>query len=198
MKASWVAVENGDKATILETLGLLEVGKIDHELEAYCCCATLPSGWFVIHANDAWFASEQLVSELSANTYAIACQMSETVMFSGVWGWRNGERVWSVEHDPEKQLDDVEVVGTAPEVLGSIRDRLVGEQKGNDQTDFIFEIPIELAVAMCGYKPPYFGDRPNLVLSMLTTKAAERAVQPQSQRGLMARLMDALSGKRSA
>jgi hypothetical protein len=73
-------------------------------------------------------------------------------MNSYACGWANGVEHWSVFHDAQQDIKHLEMRGTLPPQLKSIRDRLFAEQEGDDEVDFIFDIPVELFAALGGIR----------------------------------------------
>lgn len=151
---SWIAVEGERKQSVLEALELTETGQ-EAEFAARFAGAQLANGWYVILSSHFEFAPERLAAA-SADGVAIGGQVEEHVMFSALRGFENGVEAWWVTHDPEKGIYDLGFGGTPPKQLAEIRDRLVSTQQaegGEDaDVDFIFEVPVKLGVALCGYR----------------------------------------------
>ncbi len=77
-------------------------------------------------------------------------------MVSEARAYRNGEAVWQVSHDCEKGLNDLTVIGELSPPAEAVRARLMREQDkaGGEKADVdhVFEIPIEIAAAVCGFR----------------------------------------------
>ena len=77
-------------------------------------------------------------------------------MVSAAYGYDRGNAQWSVIHDAQQGISDLSLSGSPPVELNYIRERLSGEQQdaggeGAD-VDYIFDIPVELAATVCGYR----------------------------------------------
>ncbi len=152
-KVSWIGFQGLDKAAALEQLEFVETGNIDHEQEAPFSLAELPSGWLVIFANDPGWATPGRVGALSMGGVAVGCQMSEVVMYSAAWGYEGGLPQWSLVHyrDENKEL---EVGGVPPVEFSAIRDEATRDQEREGAgVDYIFEVPVALTAAICGFRP---------------------------------------------
>jgi hypothetical protein len=74
-------------------------------------------------------------------------------MVSEAYGFRDGLEVWSVLHDPGRAgVTHLEVEGDPPSELTGIRDGLVREQEGDAGVDYLFNAPLDLTKAVCGYR----------------------------------------------
>ena len=94
---------------------------------------------------------------LSAGGEAMLFVLSETVMYSMVQGYADGEGLWSIEHDGGgKGVLHLDIVGSPPAELGAVRGRLMAlqvEEGGEDaDVDHVFGIPAELVSALCGFR----------------------------------------------
>ena len=72
-------------------------------------------------------------------------------MYSSATSWQRGRRLWSVEHDAQKALEDLDVQGDPPQEFAAIRDELFAKQT-DESCDYIFDIPVELARTVTGYR----------------------------------------------
>lgn len=155
-KISWLAFEALDKATLLDALGFHDTGVSDEANEAPFSAAQLPNGWSIIWSNDFGWIETQSVKLPFPTQRAIACQLHEGLMFSAARGADDGAEKWSVSHDAQTALHDLTLVGDLPSTLPEIRSRLLREQQEEDRNsaeiDFIFEIPIELAQSITGFR----------------------------------------------
>jgi hypothetical protein len=153
---SWIATKGRRKDDVLAALDVIETGRPDPEARGRLSYASLPNGWLVIYSNRFNYASPQVISKLSEGAIAIGCSVEEHVMFSGIRAFRDGREAWSVVHDAQDGIYHLSTSGELPEAFGPIRTRLFREQDdagGADAVvDFIFEIPIELAAALTGFR----------------------------------------------
>ena len=76
-------------------------------------------------------------------------------MASGVAGWKNGEKVWSVEHNGEEGVFHLDTQGSPPdsleEIVSSHRSQQEAEGGESAGVDLIFEIPVVLAEKLTGF-----------------------------------------------
>jgi hypothetical protein len=156
VRVSWIGVKGLDKEQVLGRLGFVET---DDQNKARLSYAEQPSGWIIIYSNDEGWASPHRVATLSQSGSAVGCQMSEVVMCSAACGCQGGVRQWSVTHDPEKG-EPLKIDGEPPAEFVAIRDRLFREQEQDDSVDYIFDVPIALTAALCGFRPDEPGPEP--------------------------------------
>ena len=153
---SWIAFQTNDKHRALSLIGLVDTGEADEANEAPVSGATLPTGWYVVFFNDYSFTTPERLATFSADCAVVACQVEEHVMASGSFLYEEGRRVWSVTHESERGRYDLSVDGEPPDVFCSLRDSLFEEQDGaggeKADVDFVFDIPVQLAAELCGYK----------------------------------------------
>jgi hypothetical protein len=157
--SSWVAVRGANKGELLASLGFEESGQevAPGTRAAPFCCAQLERGWLVVFNEDFDWASAARVRQLSQFGLAVGCQFEDRVMMtSAACAARDGVELWRVFHDNEASIYRLDVTGEPPAELAAIRDRLFKEQgaAGGDSssTDYVHDVPIELAKAVCGYR----------------------------------------------
>ncbi len=148
---SWVAVHGREMASVLSQLGLVAFGETSDEAASDYGCAELAGGWLVVTATKGRIELAQALQTLSADGAALGGELSEIVMVSRLCAFEAGRLVWSVTHDPDR--DGVEVIGSPPPQLEMIRRRLQAEQSAAPGADYIFDVPLELGDALCGYRP---------------------------------------------
>jgi hypothetical protein len=154
IKLSWIAVKNGRKEDLLERLGLEEVGETSDEIGQDFVFGETATGWSVL-------VMKKLLSDLDKTLLSAAPKgsslcglMTEIVMSSEVGGYIDGQKVWSVVHNPEKEARAV-IHGAPPEPFGEIKQRLDAKQAeaGDEQVDYLFDLPMELTASLSGYRP---------------------------------------------
>ena len=152
-RISWFAVADKGKTGVLQTLGLHDTGEPDEVNETPFSGAKFPGGWFVLVANDVAFVSLQRLTQPSVDCRVVAGQVHEGVMISAAYGYERESRVWELAHNRQRGIDDLSVSGSPPPSFQSIRQRLTQEQeaKRGGDVDYIFDIPVEVAAAVCGY-----------------------------------------------
>ena len=107
-------------------------------------------------------------------------------MVSVATGWKDGQRVWSVTHDAQRDMEHLQTEGELPAVFTSIRDRLRSEQQKaggrKADVDYIFDVPVELAQTLTGYRHdadiPGAGTDPFEVLAETSSSASASTGRP--------------------
>jgi hypothetical protein len=106
--------------------------------------------------------SDRILALVSAKTDAVACSIEEHVMVSLACQWSGGAEVWSATHDAQRSIEHLEVTGRLPDFADEVRSQLLAQQAeetGADvQVDFVFEVPLELARRIVGFKHDEEGD----------------------------------------
>ena len=155
---SWIAVKGVAKGELLKVLDLAETGEVVEPggRTARICCGVRPDGWVVLFSEDFDWGDEQRVLDLSRLGPTVGCQFEDKVeMTSIACGAENGVELWRVAHrnDPIYRLD---VSGNLPAEFAEIRARHFREQEEDggeaSSTDFIHDVPLELAKSVCGYR----------------------------------------------
>jgi hypothetical protein len=157
-KISWIGFDSRGKTEILQSVGLHNTGEPDEANEAPFSGAEVPGGWFILFSNDFDFVSRKRLAQVSADCRIVACQVHEGVMVSAAYGYARGDRVWEVVHDAQRSVNDLSVFGSPPPSFESIRRRLTQEQEAEaGDVDYIFDIPVEAAAAVCDYRHDRWG-----------------------------------------
>jgi hypothetical protein len=151
-KVSWIGVQGRDKAEVLASLGLEDSGSEGDFLDSEFSLLEMPGGWTVFFSTNMMWATPEQVALASAGGEAVGCQMSEGIMYSGASGFENGVQKWSLVHylEEEKVL---EVEGKPPGEFAAIRDEAFRQQEGKEHVDYLFEVPVALTAAICGFRP---------------------------------------------
>lgn len=152
---SWIAAPNGSREQLNDALRLRSSGLQEHIPESDITSAQLPSGYYLLIFNREEI-SPRLLNELSSSVRLLYGCAEEHVMYSTVAAWEHGKEQWAVVHDAQESMMHLEVRGMPPEQYQAIRDRLFAEQAADGgeeaQVDHIFEIPVELAYELIGYR----------------------------------------------
>jgi len=159
---SWLAIKGRAKPDIHRELGLSESGKTEEEPDSVILGTDLPDGSYLVFLNECFhrfIVSDEILGRLSQGCEIVGCQVEEHVMVSAAFGWKDGHRLWEVGHEADKGIDNLDVEGAPPAALREIEARLRARQdkydSENDDVDAIFDIPVELAFACCGYRHDY-------------------------------------------
>jgi hypothetical protein len=161
---SFLAIKGAAPADIHRALGVTDTGVASSE-DDYPIPpvrgAALPNGWYLVvlnHVVHRLIKSRAIITGLSRGCEVIACQIEEHDMYSGCFGLRDGEFVWSVVHDSRKSGDHLGLWGELPAALNEIKARLLKQQEEEQPVpssvgvDYIIDIPLELAASFCGYR----------------------------------------------
>ena len=147
-----IAVKGKDEDTIHSEYGVTSTGQYEEIAESPVTGAFLPSGAYLLYINDDITPNEKVLARLSHDTELLACYANETVMDCYIASWANGVEQWSVWHDAQQGLTHLETSGSVPDQFIAIRDRLLAEQDSVSDTDYIFDIPVELFVSLGGIR----------------------------------------------
>lgn len=118
----------------------------------------LPGGGYLVVARGADHAlvDAPALASLSALHVLVACSLDEHVMICHAEGWADGRCRWRVAHDGQRSWHDLAVDGTPPPALAAIRDRAAQDQAAEDagpaEVDFFFDVPLQLAYTLTGFK----------------------------------------------
>ena len=165
MSLSFLAVKGPSPDEVQRRLGLSDTGTIAGEWDyprPKIRGASLPDGWYLVlldDADDRFVMEDEILARLSRGCEVVACRLSESVMASGCLGWQDGAKLWEVTHeDDEEDPNHLAVEGTPPAAFEAIAARMRAKQEEADggdpemAVDYIWEIPIELAHALCRYR----------------------------------------------
>jgi hypothetical protein len=185
-----LAVREMPPDEILEILALRRTGTHEEFPESAWTAVNLPSGSFLVVASHAadFSTVDDLLSKLSLAGELVTCMVEEHVMASEAVCWRNGQLVWRVLHDSSNTKTPLIVEGEPPPGFAAIRDQYLAEQVKGDvegqKTDYIFEIPVQLAFAFSGYR--YGQDTPGLAVDAF--EVLESIAQPPAKKSFFRRL----------
>jgi hypothetical protein len=161
---SWLAVKGLPAEAVLNKLGLRPTGEREEIPESELTGVVMPTGWYLIVDNRRTSNAgvpDDVLQDLSASGgEMVTCFVEEHVMVSIATGWSGGKKTWSIEHDCNKKRHHLEVQGEPPPGFAAIRDELVGKQTTIDDCDYIFDIPVETAKSVTGFR--YDEDVPGL------------------------------------
>jgi hypothetical protein len=155
---SWIALRGTPKAEVLARLRLRDTSELDEANESPASGAELPTGWYVVFLNDLThpFVTPATLQKLSEGCEVIGCQVEEHVMFSASFHYSNGRQDWSITHDSQKGLYNLELEGATTSFVAELHAAAKREQDkegGKDGgVDHIFDVPLATAERLCGYR----------------------------------------------
>jgi hypothetical protein len=147
-----IAVDGDSAETVAREMGFTRTGRREEIPESPYVAARLPNGRTLIYVNDKAILPPKLLSKLSRTATVHLCTVNETTMTSSVGEWSGARERWSVVHDAQQGFQHLEISGEPPREFAAIRDRLSAEQTGVTDVDYLFEIPVELFVALGGLR----------------------------------------------
>ena len=151
---SWIAVRGKAPEAVNALLGLRSTGIRQEVAESAHNAIALPGGFYLVIFNRKEL-SAHFLRRISRSAPLVYGFVEEHVMYSTLAEWENGQELWAVVHDAQEGTMDLQVRGSPPHPYGSIRDRLVAEQKAESEpaeVDYIFDIPVELGKELTGFR----------------------------------------------
>ena len=154
---TWIAVKRKSAAEVLRELQLKPTGEQQEFPEAPIAGAALPSGWYLVALNEYGhpLATEKSLARLSRDAEVVAVAIEEHVMVGGAEYWRDGQRRWGVMHDAQQAIEHLLVDGVPPPEFHRIREAAFAAQAAEGaapEADHIFDVPLELAAQLTGYR----------------------------------------------
>ena len=155
---SWLAVKTDDLDQLFEVADVAPTTESDECLESEFSGSGLQSGWYFFQTQgcDHPIISGDSLSKISKLGETIACSVEEHVMVSVAEGWNDGARSWSIAHNAQEGMFDLSADGELPAHYEATKNDFVSQQNaegGEDaDVDFIFDIPLQVAKRICGYK----------------------------------------------
>ena len=155
--ASWICARGLTLASALEALDLVETGQAAEPWRTPFSCAELPGGWLAITSTNPDWMLPQKVQTLSTGGPAVGCFMSDYVMNSGACAYEQGKQVWWVLHEPEEGITNLTHGGKPPARFETLLAKALKDHEAYTpdphEVDFVFDVPIDLAVSICGFRP---------------------------------------------
>jgi hypothetical protein len=154
---SWLAFQGKSRGDVLAALHLFDTGTAAQP-DSEIVSATLAGDWTVVRFQQFGhpYAEDSSVAHFSKGCSVLACHVEESLLFSAAQFYRRGRMVWSVFHAGEDALSTIEVEGAPPEALNGIVEAQKAKQAaiptGPMRVDFLFEVPLELARQVCGFR----------------------------------------------
>ncbi len=150
---SLYAIFDRDPADVQRDIGLQPNGEIEAFPDAPASGAVTKSGVYVLYFNDRAMFGEDAIRPVNANSRLLACNVNETCMYSAVTAINCGREEWSVIHDANTGILNLETFGDVPTPYSSIRDDKLSRQAQDEEgVDHVFDVPIELFVRLGGIR----------------------------------------------
>lgn len=150
---SWVGVR-APQAGVLEALDFVRTGEPAQpgSRGARFSVAEIPDGWTIVFSEDFEWVGRIDAAALSALGDVLGCKFEDKVdMATAAFLVRGGREIWRVEH--ENDLDRLVVVtGEPPPLFETLRDALWRKQEADDGVDYLHDLPLDLAKAICGFR----------------------------------------------
>lgn len=146
---TWFAIRGKRPETVRTELGLRGTGE-RVSFRSRIAGADLPNGWYLVQRIRYECRDDAVYARLSAGCEVVSLFVEEHVMFSRVSGWKDGQRLWSVTYDPEKEEKHLEAEGDVPPDFVAIRN----ETRANPEAGIgaYFDVPCRLARTLTGYR----------------------------------------------
>jgi hypothetical protein len=151
---SWVAVRGMSAEELRRRLGLRPTGRTTDVPGRKLSATTAGEDWAVVCARRYdRFLDGALLGPLSASAEVVGCVVEEDARFSQAFCWKDGAHLWSVTHDAERSLDHLQATGDLPAEFQDLEARaLAARQEWPDGPDYLFDVPLELARAVVGFR----------------------------------------------
>ncbi|MEM6556579.1 MAG: hypothetical protein AAF642_11935 [Pseudomonadota bacterium] len=154
-RISWITIQTDSPSKFLEEVGFVESDQMDEANEAPFSWAALPNNWYVLFSNDFDFVFNTDLEKSSLLGNIVACVVHEGAMISVAFGYKNGELIWQVGHNSQEGLLHLDSWGSLPEGFEQLRAHYLRMQESEGDSadvDFVFEVPVELARLVSGYR----------------------------------------------
>jgi hypothetical protein len=95
------------------------------------------------------------LQRLSRGCELIGAQVEEHVMASASFFYRDGTQQWNITHESERGRENLETEGTLPPEFSDAKAaglKLQAEKGEEEGVDYIFDVPLEVAERVCGYR----------------------------------------------
>ncbi len=157
---SWAAVKGGAPDAVQSALGLRATGQREEIPRSKIVAVDLPSGWYVVLFQRSEI-KDKVLKRLATLGEVVYCFVEEHVMVSAASGWKDSKSLWSVVHDGQGGINDLQVEGSLPASFASIRDRQKVKQDEGEKlaidgeefaVDHMFDVPVDLAQELTGFR----------------------------------------------
>lgn len=151
-QVAWYAVKGKVRNEVLRALELKETERFLPRPGTSHCGVPLGTGWYLLYLNDPDEPTlETAGQKLSAIAPVVACELHPRKKRSACASWKDGQREWSVSYDGRANAGAVQTAGSVPRSFAQVKDEFMARQ-GSDHIDYVFEIPLQLARQLTGFK----------------------------------------------
>jgi hypothetical protein len=147
-----ISIRGKDHATIHSECGVVPTQEYEEVPESQVTARGFSDGQYLLYVSEAILPDDGMLSTLSRDAEVLYCYVNETVMDSLTSSWVNGTEKWRVYHSANQRVTHLEAGGMLPEEFADIKKRLFEAQNRDDEADYIFDIPIDLFVALGGMR----------------------------------------------
>ncbi len=155
LNLSWLAAHGISQDEFLVRAKLRPTEQLDDANEGRFSFAAFPNEWTILVANDFDYASSQRLAEVSRGCRVVGCQIHEGILASIAHCYDDTRLAWEMVHDSSEGEHHLATRGSLTPELSHIRDALFAKQKapqqGKMRVDYVFDIPVDCAAALCGY-----------------------------------------------
>ena len=154
---SWTAFRGKTDAPAAEWLGLSPSGKFEEVPESRFSGVRLDNRWYVVVITEYGhkFVRERSLQRVSAAADVVATAIEEHARFSSAEAWKNGNLIWRVSHASGSSRH-LEEHGSLPGQYFAVKENLLeaqqGEDEGDRELDYVFDVPLEPSPAIVGFK----------------------------------------------
>lgn len=155
---SWLVIDSANLDAVSAALGVKRTGRSNPQAEFPLAGRILADGRVLVISNNCdepLFAGRKL-AEISRQHHVVLTMLEEHVMESRCAAWSRGRKQWSVVHKGgDEGCLHLKTTGRMPAEFAVIRDRAFEQQRGeegtgDDQVDFVFDVPLHLSRAQTG------------------------------------------------
>ncbi len=151
---AWVAVEGLPLDQALQRLLLSRTGEACEFQHVDVSFHPLPQNWLLVTGMgcDHRVIRPESMSAVSAGCRAVACSVEEHVNFASTELWENGQRTWHVQHEGERDAENISHAGSPPQRLFDLLATVESGDSENLDGHFHMDIPLLLAKELAGFR----------------------------------------------
>ncbi|QMW24100.1 hypothetical protein [Sandaracinobacteroides saxicola] len=158
-KIGWLALRDVSVDEGLDLVGMRDTGVTSEIVEDGYGLTALSNGWVVVWFNEFGAIDAAEVSKICSSHEGLWVNLHEGVMYSEVGYVENGVVHWFVAHDCAQGYFHLDCQGSPPyyaEIVSKLRSEQDADGGENSDVDYAFDVPVELAFAMTGFRHDLF------------------------------------------